>query len=244
MFNRLMLAIWLAAAFVPAARAEDAAWTDAMQSGAEIGVVLELYTSQGCASCPPADALFSTFADRSDVIALGLHVDYWDYIGWRDRFAQPAFTTRQKTYARRSGSSTVYTPQMIIGGTDRVQGFRPMAVQDLLAQHRARAPQVRMSVERVDGQLIVRAEAEPPLGHEVSVQMVRYTPSETIRINAGENAGREVTYRNIVTVWAEIARWNGAGSVVWQSAIEGDAPVVVILQEAGHGPILSAMRLR
>jgi hypothetical protein len=240
MFNRLMLAIWLLGATVGVAQAEDAG----PAGSGEPGVVLELYTSQGCASCPPADALFATFADRSDVIALALHVDYWDYIGWRDRFAQPQFTARQKDYARRSGGRTIYTPQMIIGGTDKVQGFRPMAVQDLLVQHAARPSEVQLGLTLEDGRLSIRAHAEPPLGHEVSVQLVRYDPSEVIEIKAGENAGREVTYRNIVTAWSEVARWNGAGQADFTATVDGAQPIVVILQEAGHGPILAAQRLR
>jgi len=240
MFRRMMLAGGIAALAAGAGHAQDTAHPPL----AEAGVVLELYTSQGCASCPPADALFATFADRSDVIALALHVDYWDYIGWRDRFAQPEFTTRQKDYARRAGSKTIYTPQMIVGGTDKVEGFRPMVVQDLLVQHAARAPSVQLGLTLVDGQLRIQADAEPPLGVDVSVQLVRYDPSAVIEIKAGENAGREVTYRNIVTTWAEVARWNGAGRADFTAQIDGDQPVVVILQEAGHGPILAAQRLR
>ncbi len=243
MVCRLMGALLAGAVMAGAALAEDAE-DPAASATAEAGVVLELYTSQGCIACPPVEALFATLADRSDVIALALHVDYWDYIGWRDRFAQPAFTDRQKNYARRSGSSTVYTPQMIIGGIDRVQGFRPMAVQDLLAKHSARGPQVNMTVEIVAGQLTVQAMADPPLGHEVSVQLVRYRPYERMRISSGENAGHESTYRNIVTAWIEIARWDGAGTATFHRAVDGDAPVVVILQQADHGPILGAMRLR
>jgi hypothetical protein len=234
----LCMAAAFAAAQAGAVRAQDA------QAAPEPGVVIELYTSQGCAACPPADTLFATFADRPGVIALALHVDYWDYIGWRDRFAKPEFTARQKSYARRSGSATIYTPQMIIGGTDRVQGFRPMAVQDLLVQHAARAPVVRLALHRDGGSLRIEAEANPPLGREVSVQLVRYEPTQSLRIGAGENAGLEATYRNVVTLWAEVARWDGAGRMIHETPVEGTLPIVVILQEAGNGAILSAMRLR
>ena len=79
-------------------------------------VVVELYTSQGCSSCPPADAMLHDLAARPDVIALALHVDYWDYIGWVDEFADPAYTRRQKQYAQVAGNPSVYTPQMVIGG--------------------------------------------------------------------------------------------------------------------------------
>ena len=89
------------------------------------GVVVELYTSQGCSSCPPADAYLEELAQEPGVIALALHVDYWDYLGWKDEFANPDFTDRQKTYATANGSNTIYTPQMVVAGTDMVEGSDP-----------------------------------------------------------------------------------------------------------------------
>ena len=89
---------------------------------AEDGVVVEFYTSQGCSSCPPADDFFAELAHQPGVIALALHVDYWDYIGWQDSFASPRFTDRQRAYARAGGSTTIYTPQMIVNGSAQVIG--------------------------------------------------------------------------------------------------------------------------
>ena len=102
--------------------------------GARADVVVELYTSQGCSSCPPADALLEQLAARDDVIALSLHVDYWDYLGWQDAFANPAFTKRQRGYAARAGSSMIYTPQMVIGGRDHIVGTKGMELSDLIAK--------------------------------------------------------------------------------------------------------------
>ena len=100
-------------------------------------VVLELYTSQGCSSCPPADALFADLARRDDVIALALHVDYWDYLGWRDDFARPRHTARQKAYAKAARSRTIFTPEMIIQGEDRLKGHAAAAiVADIAARLR------------------------------------------------------------------------------------------------------------
>ena len=115
----LALAIGFLASFIGAAAAADRP------------VVVELYTSQGCSSCPPADAILAELADREDVIALAFHVDYWDYIGWKDIFADPANTLRQRNYARVAGARSVYTPQMIVDGQDHVVGTKPMK----LAEH-------------------------------------------------------------------------------------------------------------
>ncbi|MBM3613273.1 MAG: DUF1223 domain-containing protein, partial [Alphaproteobacteria bacterium] len=113
------LALFLA--LCGAAAAPDAA-------RAQAPVVVELFTAQGCAACPPADAFLAELATRADVIALALHVDYWDYIGWRDTFAQGAFTERQKAYARAAGSRTIYTPQMVVQGREAMPGTRAEAV--------------------------------------------------------------------------------------------------------------------
>mgnify|MGYP000680805641 CR=1 FL=1 len=112
-------------------------------------VVVELYTSQGCSSCPPADAFLEReLAERDDVIALALHVDYWDYIGWKDDFADPAYTRRQRSYAHAAGHRTIYTPQMIIGGVDHVIGSHPSEVKGFIAQHEKLASDVSVTLER------------------------------------------------------------------------------------------------
>ena len=95
-------------------------------------VVVELYTSQGCSSCPSADRVLEKLSSRDDILPLSLHVDYWDYIGWADTFANPAFTERQKVYARNMGERMIYTPQMVINGGAHVVGNRPMDVADAL----------------------------------------------------------------------------------------------------------------
>ena len=120
-------------------------------------VLLELYTAQGCASCPPADDMLVDLASREDVIALALHVDYWDYIGWADTFASRANTERQQRYARRYGHSTIYTPQVIVNGTQIVEGFRVMEVMDTIARQQERAGEVELSLSRGDQGLTIRA---------------------------------------------------------------------------------------
>lgn len=207
-------------------------------------VVVELFTSQGCSSCPPADNLMAELADRDDVIALALHVDYWDYLGWRDSFADPAFTARQKRYAKAAGVHMIYTPQMIVGGADHVKGFRPIELADLITAHRDRVAPLAVTLERQGDRLFVTLQ---PLGRDtgdVVVQLVRYRPAAAVDIKRGENAGRTITYHNIVTVWRPLATWNGRTPMKLAEPITGSDPVVVIAQKPGHGPILAAARLR
>ena len=211
-------------------------------------VVVELYTSQGCAACPPADALVEHLADRDDVIPLALHVDYWDYIGWADVFAQSKFSDRQKTYARNAGRASVYTPQMIIAGTAEVKGSSTMqamgAIQDHLRAQPA-MPQVTVALSAQGaGTFHLHAQAQAPLARSADIQLVRYMDAATVEIMGGENNGRRITYRNIVTAWDVIAQWDGQAPFERQIRIDGTDPVVVIIQEQGQGQVLAAARHR
>ena len=208
------------------------------------GVVVELYTSQGCSSCPPADEFLAELAGAEHVIALSLHVDYWDYIGWEDKFAHAAFTERQKSYAREAKSRMIYTPQMIVGGVDRVEGNAPDAVVKLIGRHMAVARAVTLTVERQGDVLVIRAVANPPLTEGAEVQVVRYLPEATVAIERGENAGRTVTYRNIVTGWDKIGDWPGIAPLEMQADVPAGEPVVVIVQEPGPAAILAAAQLK
>ena len=206
-------------------------------------VVVELFTSQGCSSCPPADALLRELAQQEGVIPLALHVDYWDYIGWADSFARPEHTLRQKAYARAQGGRMIYTPQMVVGGTDGIAGTKPGLVRAALERHAARDDLLPVTLERQGGRLQVMApRAEAPA--EMAVQLVRYRPEARVKILRGENAGRVFDYVNIVTRWDVIARWDGRAPLALEVAIEGDAPAVVILQDAGHGAVRGVARLR
>jgi len=215
------------------------------QSQAEPGlVVVELYTSQGCSSCPPADALLTELTTRDDVLPLALHVDYWDYIGWKDVFANPAFTKRQKAYAQAAGKRMVYTPQMIVGGQDHVVGNKPMRLAKLIEDHHRMAARVQFSVTREGNGLQISAQAVAGVSGKMVVQMVRYIPSKSVDIGRGENAGRRISYSNIVTDWQVLGTWDGVSPLSMQARVDGAAPVVVLLQEAGHGAILAAERFR
>lgn len=205
-------------------------------------VVVELYTSQGCSSCPPADAFMEALAADPEVIALSLHVDYWDYIGWADRFARPQFTERQKAYARAVGSRTIYTPQIVVGGMDRVEGSQPGVVAALVDKHNAVAAPVTLAVERSGTRLSVTAETLAPLAGPARVQLVRYRPEETVTIERGENAGKTVTYHNIVTSWTVLGEWDGAAPFTAEAELAGPERTAVIVQAAGPGGVLAAAR--
>ncbi|WP_416882004.1 DUF1223 domain-containing protein [Marivita sp.] len=206
-------------------------------------VVVELYTSQGCSSCPPADEMLAHLGQRDNVIALALHVDYWDYIGWKDKFAHSAFTTRQKGYARSFGSRSIYTPQMVVNGVTDVVGNRPMDVTDQVQAHAAKGLPVPLTLKRSGNQLTISAPAASGLA-EADVFLIRYTPSETVSIPRGENAGKKLAYSHIVTEWSDIGDWNGRAPLSSSVSVSGSAPIVVLIQKKGYGPIFAAARLR
>lgn len=209
-------------------------------------VVVELFTSQGCSSCPPADAYLSDLADRSDVIPLALHVDYWDYIGWKDAFASPQFTKRQKAYAAAAGRRSIYTPQMIVNGKEHVVGNHPKDVAALIDRHASHTVPVEITLERSGEQLRILAvpQSKP---RRVAVQLVRYIPERSVQIRSGENAGRTISYVNIVTSWIRLEHWDMRQPLELTTKVTGDDPLVVVLQEVtkkGPGRILNAARLR
>ena len=210
---------------------------------ADSPVVVELFTSQGCSSCPPADEMLRDLATRDEVIALGLHVDYWDYIGWADTFAQPEFTKRQKSYAAAAGERMVYTPQFVVGGEERIVGAKPMKVMEAVL-NRAEAPErVELSVTREGETLRIAALRLDGRPVPLLVQLVRYRPEASVLIEQGENAGRKLHHANIVTSWTLLLRWNGSEPLEVTAPIEGALPGAVIVQEEGPGAILAAARM-
>ena len=207
-------------------------------------VVVELYTSQGCSSCPPADEILAGLADRGDVIALALHVDYWDYIGWKDVFGSPQFTERQRAYARAAGARTIYTPQMIVDGMEHLVGARPAELTALIKRYEAMPEQAVLDVARKGGTLAISARTIGRLPRGAVVQLVRYKPEETVEIRSGENAGREISYRNIVTEWHSLGTWDGSAPLSMDVSVSDSQPIVVILQEPGPGRIIAARALK
>jgi len=207
-------------------------------------VVVELFTSQGCASCPPADAFFQDLATREDVLALSLHVDYWDYIGWEDTFASPEHSARQRGYARAAGRKMVYTPQMVINGADHVVGTRVHDVDALIDRHRKAAPNgLSVRLSRDGARLHLLANAETPRDMPLVVQLARYLPEQTVTISRGENAGRTITYMNIVTELIEVAEWDTLAPLELVIDWPEGVPVAVILQYPDFGTIEAVARM-
>lgn len=205
-------------------------------------VVVELFTSQGCSSCPPADALLGQLASRDDVIALALHVDYWDYLGWADEFADPAFTQRQRLYAKAAKSRTIYTPQMIVGGEDHIVGYKPKELSALIQRHAARPQAVDLSVTREAG--VLKIVGVGAMAGKMSVHLVSFDPLRSVDIKRGENAGKRLDYFNVVTGWTVVASWDGSAPLQVEVPAPDSENAVVLVQKAGAGPIMAAARVR
>lgn len=206
-------------------------------------VVVELFTSQGCSSCPPADRILGELAEDKDVIALAFHVDYWDYLGWKDKFGSPAYTKRQRAYSRSMGERSIYTPQMVIGGVEHVVGSRGMKVASAIKRHSERRMPVAVRLDRQGDSVAIRANGSGNLPNMV-VQIATYTPKATVDVRRGENAGRTLTYHNVVRSFTPVAAWDGKGSFNATAKIPSDTPVVVLVQARSGGAILGAAQLR
>lgn len=210
---------------------------------ARADVLVELFTSQGCSSCPPADVLLEKLAKKDGVIALSLHVDYWDYLGWKDAFAQPGFTQRQRGYAQAAGSSMIYTPQMVVGGQDHLVGTKAMELSELIMRHAAAPKPVALTAERRGMTIAISATAQTDLPAGLVVYFVQFSPTETVDIKRGENAGRQMTYHNVVTSWGKVADWAGDAPLLAQVQADRDQGAAVIVQSGPAGRVLAAVKV-
>ncbi|WP_119169363.1 DUF1223 domain-containing protein [Algihabitans albus] len=207
-------------------------------------VVVELYTSQGCSSCPPADALLAQLADRDDVIALSLHVDYWDYIGWEDPFALASLTKRQRAYARSLDRRTVYTPQIVVDGTYDVIGSRSRSVANAIAMARERPSDV--AVDLSEDAVRLGEGAAPPEG--ATVWLLLYDRWHETDVRRGENAGRLLGYAHVVRDYRRLGTWSGRSTELSldlaAARAAGRFGVAVVVQTEGLGRVLGAAALR
>ncbi len=214
-------------------------------------VVVELFTSQGCSACPPADALLRELARRPDVLALTYNVDYWDYLGWRDTLGSPDFTRRQRRYAAWRRDSRVYTPQMIINGRHHVIGNRRAEVLRLIEKERQAGDcrRVAMSMERRGDMLLVKAGPQPDRldVHDATLWVVTAVPEVTVTIERGENRGRTLRYANVVRRIVPAGMWHGHPLELPLPAeelfVDGATMCAALLQIEDHGPIIGAARM-
>ncbi|HXG78463.1 MAG TPA: DUF1223 domain-containing protein, partial [Methyloceanibacter sp.] len=164
--------------------------------------VIELFTSQGCSSCPPADALLAELGKRPDLITLSFSVDYWNYLGWRDTLSSPANSERQRDYARRRGDGQVYTPQAVIDGVRHVNGSNEAAIEMAVrtAAEELGAAKVPVSMHAEDSTLVIEIGAAPEGSgkREATVWLAVAKDKETVAITRGENRGRTITYTHPV----------------------------------------------
>lgn len=207
-------------------------------------VVVELFTSQGCSSCPPADEMMHQLAERDDVVALSLHVDYWDYIGWKDEFADPRHAKRQRAYAVHGARRSVYTPEMIVNGESDIVGARPLELSAAIEAHKAKPRKVALTTKRDGSQLTIHAEPIVQIEGPVLVQLIRYQDERTANITRGENAGRTISYMNVAQDWQVLDVWDGQSEFETQVALSDDLPAVVLLQSEANGHILAAAHFR
>ena len=220
----------------------------AATAGDKVGpspVVVELFTSQGCSSCPPAEALLNELARRDDVIALEFHVDYWDYIGWKDAFAKPAFTARQKVYVGSLKGRYTYTPQMVIDGRTHVVGSHRDEVESLIRRYLSEdrsGPSITM--QRKGDTLGVSVGLRAGAG-TYDVVLITFDRPHVTEVSRGENRGLKLTNANVVREVIPLGTWSGKAATydVSLAGKDGDGGCAVLVQKQGQGPVLAAAKM-
>jgi hypothetical protein len=220
--------------------------TYAQQHKTQRIVLVELYTSQGCSSCPPADQLQSELAERPDVLALTFPVDYWDYLGWRDTLAHPFNTHRQIEYSKRSQSGRVFTPQMVIDGMISAVGGDRGDVLRKIAEREMTASLVPLSIEVQGDSVSVEVPAAPGAlsgsdTGKATLWLFPFDKMNVVHIGAGENAGRSGRYSHVVENVAALGQWSGTGAKFEHTLDQPERNrfgYAVVLQEDRVGPVL------
>ena len=222
----------------------------AQQKGTgQISCVLELYTSQGCSSCPPADQLLTSYLGRDDVLALSFNVDIWDNLGWKDTLAKRQFTERQRTYARTRGDGNVYTPQTVINGMAHAVGSDRSGIDGFIRSTGTQRKPITVALSvRADGDgVAVEAPAWSAVratAVDATVWLVKFTPRVEVQVTRGENAGRTIAYHNVVREFRSVGSWMGEAKSMrlTRDVLAGCTPgtCAVLLQQGGTGGILAA----
>jgi hypothetical protein len=218
--------------------------------GALHKTVVELFTSQGCSSCPAADALLRRLAERDDTIALSLSVDYWDYLGWKDTLANPKFTERQRAYARARGDGAIYTPQLVVNGVVHVNGSDEGQIARAIDKTETTLSFVPVRLREEDGKLIVEAGGLPRgvVGEDATIWLAVVAGSIEVPIQRGENQGRTITYYNVVRDLIPVGKWSGRPVTLELAraslARPGAESCAVLLQQGQTGAIMGAALMK
>jgi len=220
-----------------------------LAGAADPRALVELFTSQGCSSCPAADKLLGELAGDPSLVAISVPIDYWDYLGWKDTLASPAHSARQRAYARVRGDRQVYTPQIVVNGSTHVLGSDHAAIERAIVQTDRNAAIMSVPILMSIGgsKLNVRVESSGRDHFGGEVWLCPLAKSVQVQIGRGENRGRTVTYHNVVRRWVKLGDWIGTEST-WSipiSEIETDEidATVVMVQQGTHdrpGIILGA----
>jgi hypothetical protein len=216
--------------------------------------VVELFTSQGCSSCPPADKVLAELSESDDVLALAWHVDYWDYIGWKDTFASPDYTARQRAYARAQSERMIYTPQAMINGRKHMNGGAGTSINRTLASHESGgALYVDVDLKSVGDEVKLVMEPTKAASASYAVTLVTFDRQEEVEITRGENHGKTITYHNIVRDSMPVMTWKGEGVNMMlaqnvAASVGKDMGLAVLVQElttdGDPGPIVGAAQLK
>ena len=224
------------------ARAGDATTAD---------TVVELFTSQGCSSCPPADRVAGELTKRNNLIILSMPVDYWDYLGWKDTFAKHAFTERQRDYARARGDGQVYTPQVVVNGLAHAVGSETSSIEEAITATGATLQGKRVALKLVkagDGVDVQIGDAPAgQTGANAKVILADFTSSADVTIGRGENGGAKVTYYHVVRELRPIGDWTGKAQSIHLSkadlTVSDSDGCAVFLQAADGGAILAGAQV-
>jgi hypothetical protein len=240
LFSTLAAAAWLTT-MATASVAEDKG---------KHSVVVELYTSQGCYSCPPADAFLGKLANRKNVLALSFHVDYWNYLGWRDPFSSAAATKRQRAYRWAMKLPYVYTPQMVIDGRLHGIGSRTFKIDGLIERSQAyKGPRLAVTLTKTAaGKVTFSIEPEKGKVTSANVMLVLYDKSRTTKIPRGENGGKTLTYHNVVREFRSVGTYRG-GKLERTVSAQGTKGAMrygaaILVQRGKTGPMLGSASVR
>ena len=221
---------------------------DASGKASNVVAVVELFTSQGCSSCPPADKLLKHYVDRSDVIAVSVPINYWDYLGWKDTYASARNTERQRKYAESRGDGAVYTPQLVVNGQKHLVGFDRRGIDKAIAIAALNRPTFPVPLTATIKEDVIEVDiGDVPNGTEAksaTVWLGMVQKMGKVSIQRGENSGRKLTYYNVVREFSPIGMWEGEAKKIRipMNAVEESehSSCVVLLQTNGTGPIIGA----